>query len=116
MAITDESRCQLRQRLEEVLGAEEAITLMAHLPPVGWADVATKRDLDALEERTRMRDENMELRLTHRIDSLATTVGALDDRFSAPCSPCRMFESVQRALSFANWTFWRSSSRPATAV
>ena len=34
--------------LEEVLGREEASTLMEHLPPVGWADVATKRDIDHL--------------------------------------------------------------------
>ena len=46
MTITEETRYHLHQRLEAVLGTEEATTLMAHLPPVGWADVATKRDLD----------------------------------------------------------------------
>ena len=53
MAISEETRHQLFQRLEEVLGAEEATTLMEHLPPVGWADVATKRDVDALAAATK---------------------------------------------------------------
>ena len=48
MAITEHDRHRMYQRLEEVLGSEEAATLMEHLPPVGWADVATKRDLDHL--------------------------------------------------------------------
>jgi hypothetical protein len=46
MTIDEKSRHQLHQRLAAVLGPEEAATLMEHLPPVGWADVATKRDLD----------------------------------------------------------------------
>jgi hypothetical protein len=36
---------------------------MELMPPVGWADVATKRDLDALEQRVDLRFEAMEHRL-----------------------------------------------------
>ena len=53
MAISEETRHQLFQRLEEVLGPEEATTLTEHPPPVGWADVATKRDIDALRVATK---------------------------------------------------------------
>lgn len=48
MAVTEESRYQLFQRLDEFLGPERVSTMMELLPPVGWADVATKRDLDHL--------------------------------------------------------------------
>lgn len=55
MAIDERSRHRMYERLQEVLGEEEAATLMEHLPPVGWADVVTKRDLDlrleALEQK-----------------------------------------------------------------
>ena len=47
-AVTEESRYQLFQRLDELLGPERVSTMMELLPPVGWADVATKRDLDHL--------------------------------------------------------------------
>jgi len=49
MAISEEARHEMYERLIEVLGRPEATTLIEHLPPVGWADVATKRDLEALE-------------------------------------------------------------------
>ncbi|MEX2626594.1 MAG: hypothetical protein WD225_06900 [Ilumatobacteraceae bacterium] len=34
---------------------------MEHLPPVGWADVATKHDLHALGERIDLRFEQVDL-------------------------------------------------------
>jgi hypothetical protein len=49
MAIDERARHQLYLRLEEHLGPEAATTLMEHLPPTGWAEVATKRDLDHVE-------------------------------------------------------------------
>lgn len=52
MAIDERARHQLYLRLEEHLGAEAATTLMEHLPPTGWADVATKRDVDHLAALT----------------------------------------------------------------
>jgi hypothetical protein len=45
MTITEEERHDLFEWLRGNMGPERAATLMAHLPPVGWADVATKEDL-----------------------------------------------------------------------
>ena len=53
MAIDERARHELYLRLEQQIGAEAATTLMEYLPPVGWADVATKRDLDQLADRLR---------------------------------------------------------------
>ena len=48
MTINEHQRYQLHQALDTHLGPENAATLMAYLPPVGWADVATKHDLQLL--------------------------------------------------------------------
>lgn len=55
MPIEERERHRLHERLDEVLGPEEAVTLMEHLPPVGWADVARRSDLDQLEGRLESR-------------------------------------------------------------
>lgn len=51
MAITEEDRRRLYEGLEGVIGTDRTNTLMASLPPTGWGDVVTKRDLSALEGR-----------------------------------------------------------------
>ena len=51
--ISEKVRWALMRRLIEVLGEEEAETLMESLPPVVWTQLATKDDLAALEERLR---------------------------------------------------------------
>jgi type II secretory pathway predicted ATPase ExeA len=51
------------QRLEELMGADDAATLMDHLPHGGWGDVARQRDLLELEQRVDARFERLELRI-----------------------------------------------------
>jgi len=68
--ITEKSRHELYRRLEEILGPEEANTLMEHLPPVGWADVATKDDLQQFESRVDTKIDSLDARLSGRFDSL----------------------------------------------
>jgi hypothetical protein len=65
MPIDERSRHQLYQRLQEILGAEEAVTLMAHLPPGGVGQLASKDDLKSTEER-----------LEHKIDVLTHEMDA----------------------------------------
>jgi hypothetical protein len=64
MVVDERSWHELYTRLEEVLGPEAATTLIEHLPPVGWSDVATNRDLVAMEARIDLRFEAFEHRLT----------------------------------------------------
>ena len=64
MAVDERSRHELYRRLEAVLGPDAATTLIEHLPPVGWADVATKHDLAALEDRMELRFARVDDRIT----------------------------------------------------
>lgn len=81
MAMTEPARHQLQQRLEEVLGPDEAATLMAHLLPFTWSELATKDDLarqtERLEGRLDHKIDNAVTRLDHKID---TAVNRLDHR------------------------------------
>ena len=66
MTAGDAARHSLYSRLEEVLGTEDADTLMTHLPRDPNDTVATKSDIDRLEVRFD--------RLEARFDQLFTTI------------------------------------------
>ena len=55
MTIDEQGRLELAEAAKRALGERAGVTLMELLPPVGWADVATRHDLDALEERIHLR-------------------------------------------------------------
>jgi len=69
-AITESTRFALQQRAREVLGEQEGDTLMAHLPPVGWADVATKQDIESLRVATKQDIESLRVATKQDIESL----------------------------------------------
>ena len=83
MAITESTRHHLHQRLDDMLGGEEASTLMEHLPPVGWADVATKDDLAHQTDVLNLRLDLLIAEITHRFDMTDARFQANDIRFDA---------------------------------
>ncbi|MGB0208521.1 MAG: hypothetical protein ACPGCX_00320 [Ilumatobacteraceae bacterium] len=52
MSITDRQRLKLLRTLETVIGPEDAGTLMDHLPPVTWANVATVDHVSSVGHQT----------------------------------------------------------------
>ena len=76
MTVDYRNRDQLYRSAVEVLGREEADTLMASLPPMDWSEIATKSDLavlradlGALEDRMDLRFETLEHELTAMFES-----------------------------------------------
>ena len=68
MAVDDRTRLNLHRKLETVLGPEEADTLMAHLPPTTWQDIATKDDLRVLGAEIRTEIADVRIDVTQAID------------------------------------------------
>ncbi len=66
--VDERARHELYLAVENLIGAEKAETLMSMLPPVGWADVATKHDLAQLEERIGLRFEAVEHKLNANLE------------------------------------------------
>ena len=81
MSITNEDRYDLQAKANHVLGRKEGTTLMELLPPVGWADVATKRDLDRLEARLIAQFERGFVGIDQRCVGIDHRFVGIDQRF-----------------------------------
>ena len=77
MAISETARLDMLSGLRKSVGETVANTLMEHLPPGGWYDVARTGDFDRIETRI----DKLEARLDDRIDRLEIRIDKLEARF-----------------------------------
>ncbi|MDP8958270.1 MAG: hypothetical protein M3N51_03510 [Actinomycetota bacterium] len=75
MVAHEPARHRLYDRLVEVLGDQDATTLMSYLPAIESSAIATKADVQALGDR-------LEERLGERIGQVEDRMGRLEDRMN----------------------------------
>jgi hypothetical protein len=106
MPVIDErARHELFVAVEDTLGRDHADTLMSLLPPVGWADVATKHDLHELETRLGYRFESVEQRfvsMDQRFEAIDQRFEAIDQRFEAID---QRFKAMDQRFDFVDQRF-----------
>ena len=59
MTVTEAQQLEMHLQLRTHLGDTVADTLVEHLPPTGWGDVARKSDIDQLDSRLRALSSGM---------------------------------------------------------
>ena len=83
MAVSEQRRHRLHEWVRTSADEEVAATLMELLPPAGWADVATKRDLDHLHGQIRLElseglrgiEDKLRTQLVWTVGSIWTALG-----------------------------------------
>jgi hypothetical protein len=79
--LNERRRHLLYEEVKEVLSVDSADELMAALPPVGWADVATKADLGVIRSEMDGRFNGMEGRMTAGFAQVDGRFAQVDGRF-----------------------------------
>jgi septal ring factor EnvC (AmiA/AmiB activator) len=94
MPSSEAERFTLHQTLRGIMPEAVADTLMAHLPPTGWSDVARKADIDAQNLRFDRIDQKFAevdsrfdridqkfMEIDARFDRIDARLDRIDDRF-----------------------------------
>lgn len=82
MTITEAQRHDLYETIKGHWGEARAEVMMNLLPPVGWADVATKHDLGLIHTRLDQIDARF-AQVDARFDHLEARIDRFDDRLHA---------------------------------
>ena len=89
MSVSEPERHDLYEGFVGIIGRERAEVLMALLPPTGWGDVATRRDLEAHQRATESAlaamksDINAQIWRTAVVVNLPTLLAAIGIGFAA---------------------------------
>ena len=83
MSVTESERHQLFTWFEEHMGQERAATMMNLVPPVGWAEIATRHDLAELDSRLTTRIDALESKLDARFEALESRFEANDAKLES---------------------------------
>jgi hypothetical protein len=100
----------LAEAAKRLLGDEEGITLMELLPPVGWADVATKQDLVLLRTEIDARFD----RVDAQFSSVDARFDRLEGRFDA--HKFEMQATMERELRSQTWKLFALHAASMGAV
>jgi len=83
MAVDERARHELYLQLARVLGEDQSATMMALLPPDGWADVARQHDLDRVEASLRADVGQLRPEMDLRFDRVDGRIDAAKDELLA---------------------------------
>ena len=83
MAVDERARHELYLQLARVLGEDQSATMMALLPPDGWADVARQHDLDRVEASLRADVGQLRTEMDLRFDRVDGRIDAAKNELLA---------------------------------
>ncbi len=83
MTVSESARYEMHKELRTRLGEPVADTLMEHLPPSGWSDVARSVDVEHLRGEMNTRFSLIEKRIDSIVHGLWAAVGIFSGAFIA---------------------------------
>jgi uncharacterized protein YukE len=111
MPADERTRLQIRQHFIELMNEELADAIMESMPPVPWPEIATTRDLAALETRFDARFDQVDARLEQmdtRLDQVDARLDQVDARFEQVDA---RFEQIDGRFDLVDGRFTQTDDR-----